>query len=180
MEQSTKEKIMLLLYTGVALGFTYSPNQLRKTLRLVGKEWKKIDENQLKREIKSCYRSKLIKEKENADGSLTYVLTEKGIMRVLTYNFCNMKIEHKAWDGKWRAVIFDIPEKIRWGRDALRKKLRELGFCEFQKSVFVFPYNCKNEIDFIIEFFKMRKYVRYGVFDYVDNEPHLKQFFNLG
>ncbi|MEK7562111.1 MAG: hypothetical protein AAB509_00320 [Patescibacteria group bacterium] len=179
MEQSTKEKIILLLSAGVTLGFVYSPCQYRRVLRILGKEWRKIDKEELKREIKSCYRSKLIKEKENADGTMTYVLTEKGKMRVLTYDFYNIKIREKVWDGKWRAVIFDIPEKFRWGRDSLRKKLRELGFFEFQKSVFIFPYNCKDEMDFIIEFFKIRKYVRYGVFDYIDNEPHLKKFFNL-
>ena len=124
MEKSTKEKIMLLLFAGVALGFAYSPNRYRRVLRAVGKEWRKIDEKELKKEIKSCYRSKLVKEKENVDGTMTYVLTEKGKMRVLTYNFNQMKIKQKVWDGKWRAVIFDIPEKLRWGRDALRKKLR--------------------------------------------------------
>ncbi|OGZ78295.1 MAG: hypothetical protein A2528_02760 [Candidatus Staskawiczbacteria bacterium RIFOXYD2_FULL_37_9] len=179
MEQSIKEKIMLLLSAGVALGFVYSPHQYRRVLHVTGKEWRRINKEELRKEIKSCYRSKLIKEKENADGTMTYVLTEKGKMRVLTYDFYKMKIEQKVWDGKWRAVIFDIPEKFRWGRDALRKKLKELGFCEFQKSVFVFPYDCKDEIDFIIEFFNIRKYVRYGVFDYVDNAVHLKEFFNL-
>ncbi|MGD0576749.1 MAG: hypothetical protein ABSA74_01610 [Candidatus Staskawiczbacteria bacterium] len=179
MEQSTKEKVLLLLLTGVALGFAYSPNRYRKILKITGKEWRKIDEKELRNQIKSCYRSKLIKEKENVDGSTTFVLTEKGKMRILTYNFNEIKISQKVWDGKWRAVIFDIPEKFRRGRDALRKKLKELGFREFQKSVFVFPYDCKDEIDFIIEFFKMKKYVRFGVFDYVDNSVHLKEFFNL-
>ena len=100
-------------------------------------------------------------------------------MRALTYDFNKMEIAQKVWDGKWRAVIFDVPEKFRWGRDSLRKKLRELGFRELQKSVFVFPYDCKDEIDFIIEFYKMRKYVRFGVFDYIDNAVHLKEFFSL-
>lgn len=179
MEQSTREKMMLFLFAGVALGFAYSPNRYRRILQVVGKEWRKIDQEELKKEISSCYRSKLIKEKENADGSMTYVLTEKGKLRILTYNFNQMKIEQKIWDGKWRAVIFDIPEKFRRGRDTLRKKLKELGFCEFQKSVFVFPYDCKDEIDFIIEFYKVRKYVRFGIFDYIDNASHLKEIFGL-
>ena len=103
-----------------------------------------------------------------------YGLTDLGKVSVL-----NELAKRRQPDGKLRIIIFDIPEKFRWGRDALRKKLKELGFCEFQKSVFVFPYDCKDEIDFIIEFFNIRKYVRYGVFDYVDNAVHLKEFFNL-
>ncbi len=179
MKQSTRDKILLLLLSGLALGFAYSPNRYRRILQVTGKEWRKIDEKELKSEIRSCYRSKLIKEKESADGSITYVLTEKGKMRILTFNFTELKIKQKVWDGKWRAVIFDIPEKLRWGRDSLRRKLKELGFHEFQKSVFVFPYDCKDEIDFIIEYYNMRKHVRFGVFDYVDNSAHLKEFFNL-
>ena len=127
MEQSTREKILLLLLSGVALGFAYYPNRSRKILQMTAREWRRINEKELRKQIKSCYRSRLIKEKENADGSTTFVLTEKGKMRVLTYNFEKMEISQKAWDGKWRAVIFDVPEKFRRGRDALRKKLKELA-----------------------------------------------------
>ena len=90
-----------------------------------------------------------------------------------------MKIKKQVWDNKWRLVFFDIPEKYRWGRDSLRKKLKELGFFELQKSVFIFPYECKDEVDFIIEYYGIRKHVRYGVFDFIDNESHLKDYFKL-
>lgn len=43
--------------------------------------------------------------------------------------------ENKKWDGKWRIVIFDIPEKHRKLRDVLRGKLREWEFVPVQKSV---------------------------------------------
>lgn len=88
-------------------------------------------------------------------------------------------MKEKNGDGKWRLVVFDIPEKIREGRRALREKIRELGFHELQKSVWIFPYECKNEIDFIVEFFNLRKYVRFGILESIDNELHLKKIFNL-
>ena len=56
-------------------------------------------------------------------------------------------------DGEWRIVIFDIPEKFKKAREALRMKLKELGFLELQKSVFIFPYECEDEINFIVEVF---------------------------
>ena len=179
MNASLREKIILLLLAGVALGFAYTPNQHRRVLRIVSKEWGRINKEDLKKEIRNIYRSKLIREKRNLDGSLTFILSEKGKMKALTYHFAKIKIEEKNWDGKWRAVIFDIPEKFKSGRNALRKKLKELGFYEFQKSVFVFPYRCEDEIDFIIEFFGLRQYVRYGTFDYVDNDLHLRKNFGL-
>jgi DNA-binding transcriptional regulator PaaX len=121
----------------------------------------------------------MVEIKENSNRSYTLILTNKGKLKSLTYYFQEMKIEKKNWDNKWRAVIFDIPEKLRSGRDVLREKLKQLGFYELQKSVFVFPYECADEIEFIIELFNLRKYVRFGVFETIDNEFHLKKIFKL-
>ncbi|MEK7562650.1 MAG: hypothetical protein AAB509_03155, partial [Patescibacteria group bacterium] len=150
-----------------------------KTIKIAGKEWKRINQRETKEEIRKIYRSKLVKKKENKDGSITFILTDKGKLKALTYKFEEMRIDKKDWDGKWRLVFFDVPEKIRRGRDALRDKIKELGFREIQKSVFIFPYDCKNEIDFIIEFFGMRKHVRFAILEEVDNEKHLKELFGI-
>ena len=179
MDKALKEKIILLLLAGVALGCSYTIKQQYKVLKILGKEWQKINKDKLKKEIRNLYRSKIIKEKINPDGSFTFVLSEKGKLKALTYHFNKIKIEEKVWDKKWRIVSFDVPEKFKSGRNALRNKLKELGFYELQKSVFVFPYECKNEIDFIIEYFRVRKYVRYGVLDYIDNDLHLRNNFRL-
>lgn len=174
-----RQKILLLLYAGVALGFSYSPRQQYKILKVFGKEWQRINKENLRKEIRNLYRSRLIEGKENPDGSFTYVLTDKGKIKDLTYHFQEMSIKKEIWDHKWRVVIFDIPEKLKSSRNALREKLKELGFYELQKSVFVFPWECKDEADFLVEFFQLRKYVRYGIFDYIDNEFHLKEIFHL-
>ena len=179
MDYATKEKILLLLLGGLALGFSRSPSQSRKVLRMMGKGWRDIDKYKLKKEVRNLYRSKLIKETKNSDGTFTLVLSDKGKLRALTYHFSEMKIQGKEWDKKWRMVFFDVPEKYRWGRDSLRNKLKDLGFYEIQKSVFAFPYECEDEIDFIIEFYGMRKYVRFGVLDYIDNDIYLKKHFAL-
>jgi DNA-binding transcriptional regulator PaaX len=175
----TKQKILLLLLGGLAFGYSFTPGKQWKVLRQVSREWKKINEKELKQELKRLYRSKMIKRKENPDGSCSIILTEKGKLKILTYHFEKMKIKGGKWDGKWRMVIFDIPEKLKSGRNALRNKIKELGFYELQKSVWVFPYECKDEIDFIIEFFGLREYVRFGILESIDNELHLKKIFKL-
>ena len=174
-----QQKILLLLFGGLAFGLSYTPRNHLRILRGVAKGWKKINEDDLKREIRNLYRTKMIEKKERPDGTVTITLTDKGKFKALTYKFRDMKIEKGNWDGKWRIVIFDIPEKSKRGRDALREKLKEIGFHELQKSVFVSPYNCKNEVEFIIEFFDLRKYVRFGILDSIDNAVHLKNIFNL-
>ena len=83
------------------------------------------------------------------------------------------------WDGLWRIVIFDIPEKRKKAREALRSKLKELGFRELQKSVLVYPYECENEVDFICEVFELRNNVRYIKTNYISNEAELKLKFDI-
>jgi len=173
------QKILLLLYAGIAFGFSYMPRHHWRIIKGVAGEWRRINKEKLQEEIRKLYKSKIVEKKENPDGTITLVLTDKGKLRALTYKFQEMKIEKRDWDGKWRIVVFDIPEKIRKGRDALRSKLKELGFYELQKSVFIFPYNCEKEINFIIEFFDLRKYVRCGTLNAIDNELHLKKIFEL-
>ena len=53
------------------------------------------------------------------------------------------------WDGQWRFLTFDIPEKNKGARHVFRAKLKELGFFHFQRSVFLLPYPCEKEIDVI-------------------------------
>jgi len=174
-----KQKILLSLMAGLAIGLTYTPKKHLQIIKGLQKEWKKINQKKLEKEIQALYRSKLIQLKENPDETFTMILTERGKSRILKYHFDQMKIEKRNWDEKWRMVIFDIPEKIRKGRDALREKLKKLGFYELQKSVFVFPYECKDEIDFLIEFFNLKRYVRYGILEKIDNDLHLRKVFGL-
>lgn len=179
MKENLKQKILLLLFGGVALGCAYSPRRQLGIIKAVSREWQKINEKELADEIRKLYRSKLVETKSNPDGSQTFVLTEKGKLKALTYRFDEMRIEKSDWDNKWRIVIFDIPERIRQGRNALREKLKELGFRELQKSVFVFPFECRNELEFIIEFFNLRPYVRHGILENIDNDLHLRKLFKL-
>jgi DNA-binding transcriptional regulator PaaX len=180
MEISTvKQKVLLALGAGIVLGLSYSPKKQLQVLKGFSKEWDKINERQLKKEIDALYRSKLVTMQERSNGVSTFVLTEKGKLKELTFKFEEMSIEKQSWDKQWRLIVFDIPEKIREGRNALRNKLVSLGFYELQKSVFVFPYECKDEIEFLIEFFKLRKYVRYGLLSEIDNDLHLRKIFKL-
>jgi DNA-binding transcriptional regulator PaaX len=87
-------------------------------------------------------------------------ITNLGEKELLRYDIDDLKIKKpRMWDGKWRMVLFDIPEKFKESRDALSKKIKGMGFFRLQKSVFIYPYECENEIDFIREFFDVKKFV---------------------
>lgn len=143
-------------------------------------EFKKIDRRVLQRIVREFYRDRLVDFKEDGDGGVQIILTEQGIKKALRYNIDTISIrEPKKWDGKWRLVVFDIPEKMKKAREALRDKLRKLGFYQLQKSVFVFPFACHDEINFIVEFFELRPHVRIMTVLDVTNEAELKLHFEL-
>lgn|SRR3989344_6585798 len=180
MKESVKQKILLLLGTGLVLAFSRSPRHHWRVIEDLPKAWREIERRELYRKVKELYKSKMVSCKEKPGGETEIILTEKGKKQILIYNIDKIKIQKsEKWDKKWRVVIFDIPEKSRMARDALRRKLKELEFRELQKSVFVHPYECKKEIDFIIEFFNLRPYVRYIVAESIDNQDHLRLKFNL-
>ena len=100
--------------------------------------------------------------------------------RVLKYKLDDIKIKNtNKWDGLWRIVIFDIPERQKRARDALSLKLKEIGMLPIQKSVFASPYECKNEIDFISEIFSVKPYVRYILAKEIDIALDLKRKFRI-
>jgi len=177
---SVKKKVLLLLFSGIALGLTKSPRKQWWILRQIPKEWQKEDQQALMRAIRSLYISHLVMEKHNQDGTTTLILSEKGRQKALTFNIDELEIKvPKVWDKKWRIIMFDIPERLRKLRDSLRIHFNEIGFVELQKSVFVFPYPCEKELEFIVEFYNARKYIRFIVAEKIDNELHLAKKFNL-
>ncbi|MEX2029031.1 MAG: hypothetical protein WD963_00945, partial [Candidatus Paceibacterota bacterium] len=177
---TVKKKVLLLLLSGLALGLTRSGRQQLWILGKIPKEWKKINHRALQRAINSLYSSHLVQEKNNKDGTTTLILTENGKQRALRFNIDNLKIKKPVkWDGKWRIVMFDIPEKLKRLRDSLRLHFQGVGLIELQKSVLVYPYPCSDEIEFILELYNARKYVRFVLAERIDNELHLKKKFQL-
>ena len=97
---------------------------------------------------------------EDSGDYLVYRLTPKGKKLVNKFVFEEMTIKApKVWDNRWRLIIFDIPEKFRQGRDALRRKLEDLGFYQCQKSVWIHPFECIDEVGFIKEMFEIKSFV---------------------
>lgn len=177
---AVQRRIILLLLSGVALACARTVGEQWKILTEMGREWQQIKRQRVERAITALYESRLISMQKEKDGSYTLLLSEDGRKRALAYNLANMHIPEPAqWDGHWRVVLFDIPEERRDARDSLRKRLLNLGFFELQRSVLVHPFECRDEVEFLIELGDIRPYVRYMRAYHIDNEPHLKKFFQL-
>ena len=174
-----QKKILLMLLAGLSLSMSKSPKRHFRIIREARKEWEQIDKRALEVAIESLYKSRLVDQKTNRDGTVTFILSNDGKKEALTYDIDNIKIIPRPWDRKWRIVIYDIPDKLKKIREIFRDHLKRLGFIELQHSVFTLPYNCKKEIDYIIEFYNIRRFVRYIEATHLDNELDLKNKFHI-
>ncbi len=173
----------LLVGGGFLIISTISPQGGANLLRsVIGSYFrnKRLEKDRLFRDLKSLQDRELADFKELSDGKIKVVLTKQGRRKILSYDIDNIKLKTgERWNGKWRLVIFDIPHYARAARDALRQKLNSLGFYHVQKSVFITPYNCEDEIDFICSVFDVRKHVLIFEISHFEGENKLRKYFKL-
>jgi DNA-binding transcriptional regulator PaaX len=90
-----------------------------------------------------------------------------------------LKSSSAAWDGKWRIVLFDVPEGKRPIRDYLRGVLRRQGFREFQRSMWVYPHRLPVFLKKLLADPQMRKYTRAITTYDIDYDEDLRRYFHL-
>jgi len=165
-------------FAGLITIIAIAPNSLQM-LELFGLGKKRYNSRTVYKTLKRLEKQRIVEIREKGDKA-TITITEKGKKRLLKYNIDDIKIKiPKKWDKKWRIVSFDIPERQKNAREALRRKLKELDFFPLQKSLFIFPYSCKNEIDFIAEIFQIENCVIFLETSNINSEYKPKKYFGL-
>lgn len=108
-------------------------------------------------------------------------LTDEGKKRLSKYNIDNLKIvKSKKWDKKWHVLIFDITDRHKKKREALRGKIKELGLFQLQKSVWVCPYEFQREMEILRDFFQLNKSeMKIMIAGEIENDFMIKKFFNI-
>lgn len=170
---------MELLSTGYMLSYSRD-KKLRRILNdQSDKIWFSIDRRHLYNTLNRLHLDNLVEEIKEANNINKIKLTQPGRAKFLKLQLSQLKITtpHR-WDKKWRMVMFDIPEQQRVIRDSLRKNLKNLGFLEFQKSVFVYPFPCQDQINFVINCLGISEYVYY-VESSIFPDSQLRKIFSL-
>lgn len=90
-----------------------------------------------------------------------------------------LKNQKKKWDGRWRMVVFDVPERRRRTRNRLRAVMLEIGFVRLQDSVWVYPYDCEDFIALLKAELKIGKDVLYAIVDTIEHDKNLRLHFKL-
>lgn len=83
------------------------------------------------------------------------------------------------WDGKWRIIFFDIPNKLTFARNWLRGTLKRFGCEKMQKSVFITPMKCFEEVDLLRKYLKVENFVRIVEVASLEDEIYWKKKFRL-
>ncbi|OGN05952.1 MAG: hypothetical protein A2669_01120 [Candidatus Yanofskybacteria bacterium RIFCSPHIGHO2_01_FULL_48_25b] len=84
------------------------------------------------------------------------------------------------WDKKWRIIMFDIPNDLHKQRVNFSRKLISLGCAMFEKSVFVYPFSCHEEITEVAKMMDVVKYVDMITAESIGpKEKDLKIYFRL-
>ena len=85
----------------------------------------------------------------------------------------------KRWDKHYRVVIFDIPVKRKGLRDRLRRVMKECGFVQIQRSVWLHPHDCEDLIALIKADLRVGKDVTYMVVEQIENDAWIRRHFTL-
>jgi len=108
-----------------------------------------------------------------------FIVTIEGTQRLARIDIDKITIKKVPWNGKWWLLTFDIPENKEAKRDYFRRRLKEMGFYHFQRSVFVIPYPCEKEIEKIAETLDISSNYHILIAERFDGDDELILRFNL-
>lgn len=117
--------------------------------------------------------------KRSANGKQFLSLTGKGELELLINKMRRSGKPASSWDGKWRIMMFDIPEEAKIKRDWLRRLLKQNDFLQLQASVYISPYPLNRAA---IDYLEMTGLIRYIMIiraDDIGNDQKLKKRFKL-
>lgn len=143
------------------------------------RQWERFNQPRLRYLLKRLYQQKVVDFQE-VDGQTVITLTDKGQKKVLGYNLEEIMIDKPPkWDGKWRVIIYDIRKEKRILSDIFRRFLQKMQFLKLQKSVYLTPYPCDKQIEFLRQYYGLGEEVLYLVIQRLENEAAYKHYFGL-
>lgn len=162
---------------GIAAGALYRAKR-RHDWEQGQKEWRKFNFKLLKRNLKRLHDQKVV-EIVDEDGQEVIKLTQKGHTKYLRFKLEELSLKGKSWDGKWRLVIYDISKLKRPAQENFRRVLKQINFFPLQKSVYLTPYKCTSEIEYLREYFNLSEEVLLLEVNKLENEPFYRQYFGF-
>lgn len=106
--------------------------------------------NSIRNAVSALLKTGYIEKKIKKNGEAVFRITSLGKTKIV-YDIPLARFTGKKWDGIWRLVSFDVPEKKAKLRKRLRNKLKELGFGMLQESLWVTPHDLGEKLEQFLE-----------------------------
>ncbi len=170
--------ILRLVYAGVLAGTTIAAPNVVQIIDMFDPQGA-TERNRIWKAIKYLEEKNRLRIVRQGDNR-TLLITSDGKLLINEITIDDLEIQKpRLWDKKWRIVMFDIPLTHARNRHPFRAKLENMGFVQYQRSVFVHPYESRKEIGALAEFYGVRAHVRYLVVEEMDNVRDLALAFGL-
>ncbi|RJQ26865.1 hypothetical protein C4577_02535 [Candidatus Parcubacteria bacterium] len=163
----------VLLFPGIAGVSYFLKKEEQEKWKNDKKEWEKYNLGRLRQLLKRLQQQKVI---EIKNGIVN--ITEKGSKRLLKYDLDEIKLKEKR-DGKWRLIIYDISNLRKPQREMFRQTLKKLKLLKLQESVYITPFICDEEIEYLRNMFGIDKEVMILKIFKIENEEAYKKYFGL-
>jgi len=155
-ERRTKILLSLFFIAGVDFSYVQLDDKVQKVFDL--------NLNQKTRGTLSGLIKEEAIEKEEKDGS--YRITEKGFSE-LSLEFAFFRYLKGSWDGKWRVISYEIPEKKRDIRDRLRREMQGWGLGPWHRSFWLTPHPVISTLKDLVSQKEEEKYIQAFEADHV-------------
>lgn len=150
-ERRTKILLALLLLSDLNLG----PVALNESVQKVFD----LSFNQKTRgTLSSLIKDGCVVKIEGAEQN-TYQLTTKGFFD-LSLQFPTFRFLKEKWDGKWRVISYEIPEKKRELRDRLRREMQGWGVGPWHRSFWLTPHPIIGNLRELVSQKEEEKYIQ--------------------
>jgi DNA-binding transcriptional regulator PaaX len=107
-------------------------------------------------------------------------VTEAGDMKLAEEEIWELAIRpQRTWDKQWRLVLCEVPAELARNRSVFKDKLAEMGFREYQQSVFIYPYECLKEVEAIADWCGIAAHVRTVIAQKISDSAAWKEEFAL-
>lgn len=106
--------------------------------------------------IKKLINEELIKAEVDSGK---YVITKRGLAE-LALDFPYVRYINEPWDGVWRIVSYEIPEKKREMRDRLRREMSGWGLGPWHRSFWLTPHPIIEHLHLLIQGKEEEQYVQ--------------------
>lgn len=179
------KNLLLLFGSGAVISSSFlTPHagSAGKEINLVGqprdqREWKKFNTGYLKQTIDRLLAQGYL-EYAKEHGIEVIAISDEGRRKILSFAIEKEgPVRSKKWDGKWRMVLYDIDAKAKTKQQGIRKALKDLGFIQLQRSVYIIPFDCRKQVSFMRVQFALGNAIQYidGA-EFEDDIPYRRHF----